>query len=93
MLRYYTADNLAEMSRPDANGGGAVPQRSEETVPMRLTAGEVATLGQLVEAGRFFARSAALAWLVREGMVKNQSLLNRVDEAISQIRAIKASVQ
>lgn len=89
VLRYYPASAEPEKF-PPANTLGLLER--DETVSIRLASDAVRAADNLVEAGKSATRSEALAWLVAEGIARNEPLIDRVTKAVQEIARIKASI-
>ena len=71
----------------------SAPTALSETVSIRLPRDKVELADLLVEAGQFSTRSEALAYLVGEGIARNHPRIEKVRQAVEQIRAIKRSLE
>ena len=89
ILRYYPTSVVLSTESDNAS---SLPPSLGETVPVRLPRANIEVADLLVETGQYKTRSEALAWLVAEGIVRNESRIRKVREAAEQIRAIKQSL-
>ena len=63
-----------------------------ESVSIRLDHQRVEVADLLVEVGKFSSRSESLAWLVAEGIERNDEKIMMVRRAVDEIRLIKSSI-
>ena len=89
-IRYYPALSLEVSAEGEKQ---ILPARREEAVSLRLEPDTARNVDMLVEIGTHRTRSDALAWLVAEGLSKNQQKIREVQKAVKQIREIKRSLK
>jgi len=90
VLRYYP---VSDDGLPEGSPTVSLPAKGlYETVSIRLPREMAGVADLLVEAGQYSTRSEALAWLVGEGILRNELRVKKVRGAVEQIRAIKRSL-
>ena len=90
VIRYYPAPDGEQKAGASKKATAA---QLEEPVSLRLNRQTVGIVDMFVEVGHYRTRSEVLSWLVEEGIHNNQSMVERVEKAVEQIRTIKRSLK